>query len=240
MKQNEPRTGFSYQKRDENKITWMRNDLEIFCAMLNDTLANLNNAGLLCGVVDNTLLHQLAQYKTKLAEDRLTAQAIEEAQTLPNIQRIALLSSLEAMRAQLRQIVEALAAKVKRNTLKGLRLEPYERCYYIFANNGRAEINFAQLEEDLTQSVSGDDVAAYIAEAEELFQKICAFDRKTRLFSGNAVRGVCENSPYKRGVIECYNGKIELDLTAVFGIDFSTDPEILKSTANPGTYITTK
>ena len=81
---------------------------------------------------------------------------------------------------------------------------------------------------------------AYVNEARELFAQICAFDRKTRLLSGNRIRGLCENNSFKQGVIECYDGKIELDFTRLTELDFTTDAAVLNSKANPGTYLITE
>ena len=105
----------------------------------------------------------------------------------------------------------------------------------------REHLVLSSITDDMQQFLTVEKVKdEYLKEARELFAQICAFDRKTRLLSGNRVRGLCENNSYRQGVIECYDGKIELDLTRLTELDFITHEELLNSNANPGTYFITE
>lgn len=222
---------------DTNRIASAKNDMTSFCKLLNDTLSKLKEASLLFGNVDVELLREFACYETALAEKRLEEQARKEAAKLPPFQQRTLISSIEILKTEIKRIINELKEEVSLKRLSlGLSLAPYKRAEFITVENGIASFNEKLIEEAYTETLSGEAVDAYITEAKALFEQIRAFDRKTRLFSRNRVCGLCDNNAYKRGVIECYNGIIELDLTRLFEIDFTTDPAILESTADPGSY----
>lgn len=222
-------------------ISRIKRDMTSFCEMLNNALTTLKEAHLLFGDVDDELLREFTCYKTALAEARLEAQAKEEAAKLPPFQQSTIMLAIDSMKTELRQVLTTLSAEVELKRLsKGLCLDPYERAQYILSNYGVAAFDEKLIEEAYTQVVAGDMAEAYVNEARELFAQICAFDRKTRLLSCNRVRGLCENNAFKQGVIECYDGKIELDFTRLTELDFTTKAEVLNSNANPRTYIITE
>lgn len=226
---------------DSAAISRIKNDMTFFCGLLNHTLLQLKDAHLIFGDVDDELLREFSCYKTSLAEKRLEAQAKEEADKLPPFQQSTIMLSVESMKSELRQMLNALSAEVELKRLsKGLCLAPFERAQYIASNNGVATYDEDRITAAYTQIVAGDMAEAYVNEARELFARICEFDRKTRLLSGNQVRGVCENNAYKQGIIECYDGKIELDFTRLTELDFTTDEAFLNSNCNPGTYLITE
>ena len=226
---------------DSIAVSRIKKDMASFCELLNKALSQLKATHLLFGNVDEELLREFSCYKTTLAEKRLEAQAKEEAAKLPPFQQSTIFLSVESMKSELRQVLNALSAEVELKRLsKGLCLDPFERAQYITSDNGVATYDEKRITAAYTQVVAGDMAEAYVKEARELFAQICAFDRKTRLLSGNRIRGLCENNSFKQGVIECYDGKIELDFTRLTELDFTTDAAVLNSKANPGTYLITE
>ena len=222
---------------DINAISGAKKDMTSFCKLLNKTISRLKDTSLLFGDVDIELIKNFTCYNTSLAESRLEEQARQEAIKLPPFQQRAVISTIDTLKKEINQIITELKEEVEKNRLSmGLTLAPYKRVEFITLTNGLASYDETLIEEAYTETLTGDAVEEYIEEAKALFSQIRAFDRKTRLFSRNRVCGLCDNNAYKRGVIECYNGIIELDLTRLFEIDFTTDPAILESTADPGNY----
>lgn len=215
--------------RNVSGITRTLADLNAVCRHFNNAVTELSDRELLpLGLTDEMVRGMCFNDGSAIIAALREAATTAPADT--RFERRLTAKTLEEDAAAVAEILGNLAQTIEKNRLRdGMSLRDDERATYLKADENKATFSRDEVTEYFSQYADTPEAIEYIAEARRVFETLAEFDRKTRIFGNNRVRGVGDaEAGAIPEIIAVSDGKITLDLAAVSDLVFAGAEERAK------------